>query len=197
MDWLERLDRALKGAVSEAKEVGRNSVIAFSGGLDSSLLAVLLPDLPLYSVAVEGSEDEFWVVKAAEMIGRDVNLVRAEVSEDIVVSVMNIIESMNPLDVSLALPLYILGERVASDGYEYVITGQGADELFGGYEKYRTCCNKDELMRSDFENVVEYGIHRDRRAVGVWGCKLIAPYLHPDVVNVALSIPTELKVSKD
>ena len=200
MDWLERLDRALKGAVSEAKEVGRNSVIAFSGGLDSSLLAVLLPDLPLYSVAVEGSEDGFWVVKAAEMIGRDVNLVRAEVSEDIVVSVMNIIESMNPLDVSLALPLYILGERVASDGYEYVITGQGADELFGGYWWYNDVVGKEGYLKlydklwEDLSLLYDDTLEREDKVTMTHSVEMRVPYLDRDVVRVAMRISPHLKI---
>jgi|Deesub1362A_J573_1020465.scaffolds.fasta_scaffold00146_98 asparagine synthase (glutamine-hydrolysing) len=193
MDWVEEVDRALRKSVSEIG-VRDESVIAFSGGLDSSLLAVFIPDVPLYSVAVKGSEDERWVIEAAEMMGREVNLVNVDVDEDILIKVMNIIGSPNPLDVSLAIPLYILGERVASDGHKYIITGQGADELFGGYARYRTC-PKEELMRIDFEKVVGHDIQRDKKVIGVWGCKLIAPYLHPDIVKTAFSIPVEMKVS--
>ncbi|MHC1625301.1 MAG: asparagine synthase C-terminal domain-containing protein, partial [Methermicoccaceae archaeon] len=152
---IETAVRALNNALLSATSKLRGW-IAFSGGVDSSIIAAMCPSLPLISFAVEGSKDASWVLEAGELLGRDIELVEVGIDEveHHLRDVVALLHTTNPLDVVLATPLYIMGKHIVNKGEETVknkdlrreiISGQGADELFGGYNKYE---KMDEVLLS-------------------------------------------------
>ncbi len=176
--------------------------IAFSGGLDSSLLAALCNDPELYSVGMAGSHDIRQTIKAAELLGLKDKLHLHELTVDeletSIPAVIRAIESTDPLKVSIALPLYLVSKDAHMDGIRVILSGQGADELFAGYKRYESTnsLELDSALKRDLDNIAENNLERDDAVTMANSVELRVPYLDRKVVELALRIPPELKVRK-
>ncbi|ELY62286.1 asparagine synthetase B family protein [Natronolimnohabitans innermongolicus] len=195
---LESLADAIETAASDARAGDREIAVAFSGGVDSALVAELL-DAPLYVVGFPGSHDVEAARSAADAMGRELTVVDLEPA-DLERAVPRVVEATgrtNAMDVQIALPLYLVGERVADDGFDALAVGQGADELFGGYEKVVRLDHRVEAettrdaVREQIATLPEQ-LPRDVRAVEAAGLEPVAPFLHDAVVAAALRLPDEL-----
>jgi asparagine synthase (glutamine-hydrolysing) len=193
---------ALFDAIKRAVEKRRYEpcAIAFSGGLDSSLVAALSRDSELYSVGMAGSHDILWAKGAALELGLSENLHLQELTMDDLESalpdVVNAVESIDPLMVSIAMPLYSASKEAHKDGIRVMLSGQGADELFGGYKRYESM-NMDELeiaLRKDLGNIAENNLERDDAVTMANTVELRVPYLDRDVVELTLRIDPGLKI---
>lgn len=179
--------------------------IAFSGGLDSSILAARL-DGPLYVGGFEDSHDVAAARTAADQLDRELRVVEFT-HEDIERAVPAVVEATgrtDPMDVQIALSLFLVAEAVAADGHDRLVVGQGADELFGGYSKVATAPENDriaaETIRGAAREVVETlpgQFERDVLTVRTVGVEPIAPLCSDRVVATALSLPGSLLVSCD
>jgi len=196
-------ERAVRTASEAVNQDDRDIAVAFSGGVDSALVAELL-DAPLYVVGFPDSHDVEAARTAADAMGRNLTVVDLEPAdlERAVPEVARAIGRTNAMDVQIALPLYLVGERVAADGFDALAVGQGADELFGGYEKV---VHLDH--RVDAETVrgaVREGIRslpdqlpRDVLTIEATGLEPVAPLLHDAVVEAALRLPDDLLADED
>jgi asparagine synthase (glutamine-hydrolysing) len=176
------------------------SALAFSGGLDSSLIAALCPDVELYSVGMAGSHDIMQTKRAAKLLGLSDKLHLHELTLDEVESalpdVIRAVESGDPLKVSIALPLFFASGDAHNDGIRVMLSGQGADELFAGYKRYESM-NPAELelaLRKDLDNIAENNLERDDAVTMANAVELRVPYLDREVVELALRIAPELKM---
>jgi asparagine synthase (glutamine-hydrolysing) len=172
--------------------------ISFSGGLDSSFLASLY-DLQLVTVTASSEEKE-WVERAAKMLGRDLEVLTFNENDvkEALPKVVSAIETTDPLQVSIAIPIYLSLKFAKELGYDQVVFGQGADELFGGYKKYETmdpATLENELI-DDVKNIGNDNLVRDNKVAYSLEMKIITPYLQWDIVRAAISIPVDMKVRK-
>ncbi|MXV64317.1 asparagine synthetase B [Natronorubrum sp. JWXQ-INN-674] len=195
---LESLSSAIRTATDAARADDRDIAVAFSGGVDSALVAELL-DAPLYVVGFPDSHDVEAARTAAEAMGRDLTVVDLEPAdlERAVPDVARATGRTNAMDVQIALPLYLVGERVAADGFDALAVGQGADELFGGYEKVVRLDHRVDAettrgaVRGQIETLPEQ-LPRDIHAIEATGLEPVAPLLHDAVVDAALRLPDAL-----
>ncbi|WP_325630669.1 asparagine synthase C-terminal domain-containing protein [Methanospirillum sp.] len=173
-------------------------VTALSGGVDSALVAALAQK-PCISVGVEGSHD----LKRAGKVAGELNLpleIRTVTSceiEETIPKVMKIIKDPTPVDLAIATTLFFVAETAHDEGYERILTGQGADEVFGGYSRYLGK-NEEQLtstFSADFSSLSRQGI-RDQAVAGYHGTWLSMPYLDIRVVCAASTIPVTEKVSE-
>ena len=165
-----------------SESIPKHSAIAFSGGLDSSLLAFLSveknAECTAYTVGTEDSHDILWATKASEIIGIPLKKIILD-EKDIISSVeelSGIIGTDNLVVLSFELPLYFVAREAVED---VIITGQGADELFGGYKRYESMPPEllESEMKRDLENLISGGIDRERSIAGHFGKELCTPYL--------------------
>jgi len=193
----EALERSVR------KRYYKPCAIAFSGGLDSSLLAAMCKDAKLYSVGMAGSHDIKQTRYAAKLLGLLDNLHLHEITmeelESAIPNVIKAIESPDPLMVSIAMPLYFASKYAHCDGLRVILSGQGADELFGGYKRYESLKPEDlEIaLRTDLENIAQNNLERDDAVTMANSVELRVPYLDKKVIELALSISPELKVHND
>ncbi|WP_255149921.1 asparagine synthase C-terminal domain-containing protein [Halorarius halobius] len=195
----DALRRSIDAAVDDATPV------AFSGGLDSAAIAART-DGPLYVGGFEGCHDVAAARSAAATLGRDIRVVELT-HEDLrraTPEVARAVGRTNPMDVSIALPLYLVAERVAADGYDRLAVGQGADELFGGYSKVANYESDDRVdadsvraARRETVLTLPDQLERDVRALRAAGVEPVAPLLHDQVVAAALRLPDDLLVDGD
>lgn len=191
---LESLKRAVE------KRAYSPCAIAFSGGLDSSLLAALCPDAQLYSVGMTGSHDILQTQYAAGLLGLSDKLHLHELTMDEVESalpeVIKSLGSSDPMAVSIALPLFIVSRNAHNDGIRVMMSGQGADELFAGYKRYESM-NHVELesaLLDDLDNIAAQNLERDDAVTMANSVELRVPFLDMEIIELALRIVPELKI---
>ncbi|APW99078.1 asparagine synthase [Halobiforma lacisalsi AJ5] len=200
---LEALEDAIRRAADEALASDREIAVAFSGGVDSTLVAELL-DAPLYVVGFPDSHDVEAARTAADAMGRELTVVELEPAalERAVPEIARATGRTNAMDVQIALPLYLVGERVAADGFDALAVGQGADELFGGYEKVVRLDHRVEAettrgaVREQIRSLPDQ-LPRDVLAIRATGLEPVAPLLHDAVVDAALGLPDELLADEE
>ncbi len=176
--------------------------IAFSGGLDSSLLAALCRDAKLYSAGMKGSHDIGQTKKAAQLLALQDNLHLHELTMDELESalpyVINAIGSADAMKVSIALPMYFASKDAHKDGIRVILSGQGADELFAGYKRYEsmTTLELESALKKDLEDIARNNLERDDAVTMANSVELRVPYLDRKVVELARRIVPELKIHK-
>lgn len=176
-----------------AKKVG----VLFSGGLDSSLIALLASkysDVVLYTAGAEGSQDLEWARKVSEKLGLrlreyvfDLDDVRSSLEK-----VMFAIEEPNPMNLAIGIPLYFATKLAREDNTKVLLSGQGADELFGGYAKYLT---NPSLMEKDIVEIAEKNLARDDKIAMLNSVEGRFPFLDLNVVRSGLRTPLEYKIN--
>jgi asparagine synthase (glutamine-hydrolysing) len=195
----------LRAALDERLEtVGTPGLaVAFSGGVDSALLAARL-DAPLYAVGFPESHDLRAAESGARLLGCELRTVELDHAtlEAAVPRVADATGRTNAMDVSIALPLVLVAERAAADGRDRLALGQGADELFGGYAKVERAAEDPRVeastVRGARREVVETlpgQLERDTLALQGAGVEPVTPYLHDSVVAAALGLSNRMLVS--
>jgi asparagine synthase (glutamine-hydrolysing) len=189
----------------ERRLKGRKAAIGFSGGIDSSLLALLssrINRVKLVSVFTPGSKDENAAKSAAKLLGLDL----VEVSLDqknigqMIQHVSSLIESSSPMQVAIGLSVYTAAFSARCEGCDALILGQFADELFGGYQKYfkvyRDRGEKEvqDLMLNDINMAYQNNFERDEIVSSVFS-ELLLPYASIQIAEYAISIHPKLKIN--
>lgn len=183
-DELLRLSATLK----------EKAAVAFSGGLDSSILARAFEGAVLINASFEGTVDRENAREAARALGAQVDFV--EPSEDHLRAALSLYVS--PMDASLFAGFLAVSRRAHELGLRYVIAGQMADELFGGYAKYRSIPldSLPEVLNRDFLRG-RLGLMRDSRAMAEGGCEALFPYAAGLVPGIAMGMEPALRVNKE
>ncbi|MFC1752327.1 asparagine synthase-related protein [Thermoproteota archaeon] len=176
--------------------------IAFSGGIDSSLLAILsseISEVKLISVYAEGSKDEIDTKHSAKSLGLDfIGICITE--KKIIKRINSLIEPQNPMNLAIGLAINEVA-LVANDiGCNELILGQLADELFGGYMKYLQAYktkgyNEAHIMMiNDTQISYKNNFERDELAASPY-TELLLPYASFDLAKYALSLHPNLKIN--
>lgn len=195
------LDGALKMSIERRRH--NDAAVAFSGGVDCALVGAI-SELPLCTVGMKESYDIRAAKRAAELMGAEKRHFVYEYDErdveEALPRVVYAVESADPLKVSIALPLFILAERARRDGYRVLLSGQGADELFGGYARHEAAAKEGRLaeaLEHDLEHIAEVNLERDDAVTMAHGVELRVPYLGLSVVRAAQKMDASLKVRFD
>ena len=180
--------------------------VAFSGGVDSGLVAAAAPEAPCYVAGFEGSHDVAAARDAASAMDRDLRVVEVT-HEDLRRAVRAVAAATgrrNPMDVAIAVPLYLTAEAAAADGFDRLAVGQGADELFGGYSKVvdpaedpRVDADTVRGARTETVRTLPDQLGRDVLALRDAGVEPATPLLDDRVVGAALALPGDLLVDGD
>jgi asparagine synthase (glutamine-hydrolysing) len=182
--------------------------VAFSGGLDSSVVAQLAKncgsDVQLFHVSLEEQSETEEAIKAAKMLNLPlkVYLFTEADLENVISKVVNLIEESDPTKAGVGVPFYWNAQKAAEAGYRLVLAGQGADELFGGYLRYvrEYVRDGDEKVRrtmfKDVAEIFESNLERDEKICGFFDVELRLPFASYQVAEFAMSLPIELKFEK-
>jgi asparagine synthase (glutamine-hydrolysing) len=181
--------------------------VAFSGGVDSSVVAVLAEnvglDVQLVSVGLEGQREVMFAEEAAETLGLPLHIQTYTVSEleQTLAKVLWLIEEPHVTNACIAVPFFWLAETASKLGYPVLLAGQGADELFGGYQRYLTEYSRsgaeavEQKMFHDIENAYRANFQRDNQVCSYHRVELRLPFIDRDVINFSLRLPLRLKIN--
>jgi len=194
--------KSTKARVTDLERVA----VAFSGGLDSSVIAVLAKAcgvrVHLVSVGLENQPEIRFVEDAAEALGLPLHLATYNLKdvEKILPKVLWLIEEPDSMKVSVAIPFYWVAETASKLGYKVLLAGQGGDELFGGYQRYlrEYAQNGAEAvqyaMYRDVASSYEVNFQRDNQVCAFHKVELRLPFADREVVDFSLSLPVDLKI---
>ncbi len=203
-----KLEKLLKLSVSKRIE-GLNDVgVIFSGGVDSSILALFLKkislnkklNITLYAVGSENSKD----IKAAKYGAEYLNIpLKTQIITEKLIKkhlpeVTHAIADDNLMKIGVGLTTYFATKMIHEDGLKVAISGQGADELFGGYNRYLKSFSEKTLesdIRKDISDMYHVNLERDDACAMLNSVELRLPFLDKKLVEFAINLPAENKIS--
>ncbi len=201
-DWCRVIRETLERVVTKRLMSDVPLGAFLSGGLDSSVIAAIarahMPELHTFSVGLEGSED----LEAARRVARHIDSVHHEfvfTVDEIRHCLPEIIFSLESFDQDLvrsAVPCHFVS-RLASEYVKVILTGEGADELFGGYAYHKdfddTMPLHEELHRSvaSLHNINLQRVDRLTMAHSIEGR---VPFLDLEMIELGQRIPSKLKI---
>ncbi len=201
-NYIERIRETLENAVVKRLMSDVPLGAFLSGGLDSSLIAALarkhMDQLHTFSVGIEGSRD----LEAARLVSRHLDTIHHEyilTEQEVREKLPEIIYYLESFDQDLvrsAIPCYFTS-RLAADYVKVILTGEGADELFGGYRYYKTIGDKDFLhreLRRSVASLHNINLQRVDRMTMAHAIEGRVPFLDLSMIRLGQLIPPEMKI---
>jgi asparagine synthase (glutamine-hydrolysing) len=208
----QALYSAVRKRLAEVNRIRKVGVL-LSGGVDSCLIARLVRDAAsslgmdtiAYSVGLPGSPDINFAREFAREFGMKdkMKILNIDAIEEYIPRVIEAIEDSDFVQVETGLGLYAAIDMASQDGIRVIFSGQGPDELWGGYTWYPKVLGKDgrqELcrrMQDDFSRADIETLDRENKIAMAHGVELFFPYLDTEVVNLAISVASKLKVTSE
>jgi len=203
----EAICSSVRKRVTDVDKVG----VLLSGGVDSCLIAKLVSDIAsfngirvtAYTAGFADSPDMVLVKRFAKKMGLDyrVKVLSIDDVQRYIPKVINAVEERDFIQIEAGIAIYAALDMASQDGIKVIFSGQGADELWGGYSWYPDVLGKDgrqELSRrmwDDFTMADVETLDRENKIAKAHEVEMMFPYLDSEVVKLAMSVAPELKVT--
>ena len=208
---IEALRNGLEAAVHRQLMSDVPYGVLLSGGLDSSVTSAIAkkyaqkriesgdqedawwPQLHSFSVGLEGSPDLAAARKVAAHIGTIHHEVKFTIQEglDAIRDVIYYLETYDITTVRASTPMYLMARVIKSMGIKMVLSGEGADELFGGYLYFHKAPSAkdfhDETVRK-LDKIHMYDCLRANKALAAWGIEGRVPFLDKEFIDIAMRV---------
>lgn len=207
------LDEAVKRQLMSDVPYG----VLLSGGLDSSVISALAkqyaskrietdsrqdawwPQLHSFAVGLKGAPDLAKAREVAEHIGTVHHEINYTIQEglDAVRDVIYFIETYDVTTVRASTPMYLLARVIKSMGIKMVLSGEGADEVFGGYLYFHKAPNAKAFHEETVRKLSKlhlYDCLRANKSLAAWGVEGRVPFLDKEFLDVAMRLNPELKM---
>ena len=202
----ETLTEAIRKRLMSDVPVG----VLLSGGLDSSLIAAITSrllaengkKLRSFSIGLDAdSPDNIVAGKAAEFLGTEHHEVHFTIEEgvEIIEKIIYHIETYDIISVRAGVPMYLLSKAISEKGIKVILSGEGADEIFGGHLYFRNAPSAEEFQKETIERVQKLftaDILRADKATMANSLEIRLPFLDKEFLDVAIRIKTEEKQPK-
>ena len=217
---LPKLRKALEDSVHKQLMCDVPYGVLISGGLDSSVIAAIAaqyskkriesgdaeeawwPRLHSFAIGLDGSPD----LKAAKIVADDIGTVHHEckytIQEglDALPDVIYHLETYDVTTIRAATPMYLMARKIKSMGIKMVLSGEGADEVFGGYLYFHMAPNKEELHHETvrkLQKLSKYDCLRANKSMAAWGIEARVPFLGKEFLEYAMNIDPADKMCTD
>ena len=212
---MSQLHDALEAAVRRQLMSDVPYGVLLSGGLDSSVISAITkkhasfrvetnsqsgawwPQLHSFAVGLEGAPDLAKARVVAEHIGTVHHEIHYTIQEglDAIRDVIYYVETYDVTTVRASTPMYLLARVIKSMGIKMVLSGEGADEVFGGYLYFHKAPNAaafhEETVRK-LNKLYQYDCLRANKALSAWGVEGRVPFLDKEFLDVAMCLnPTD------
>jgi len=212
-DLREALAKAVKRQLMSDVPYG----VLLSGGLDSSITSAVAklyadkriesndknaawwPTLHSFAVGLEGSPD----LKAAQKVANHIGTVHHEIiftiqeGLDAIREVIYHLETYDVTTVRASTPMFLMARVIKSMGIKMVLSGEGADEIFGGYLYFHKAPNAKEFHEETvrkLDKLHQYDCLRANKSLAAWGIEGRVPFLDKEFMDVAMSINPQDKM---
>jgi len=214
---IEDLHDALSNAVHRQLMSDVPYGVLLSGGLDSSITSALAkkfsskrvesndtqeawwPQLHSFSVGLAGSPDLAAARKVSEHIGSIHHEVVFTIQEglDAIRDVIYHLETYDITTVRASTPMFLMARSIKSHGIKMVLSGEGADELFGGYLYFHKAPSAEEFHKETvrkLDKLHQYDCLRANKSLAAWGIEGRVPFLDKEFIDVAMQINPQDKM---
>lgn len=184
--------------------------VLLSGGLDSSLVASIcarnvarcsssFPKLHSFTVGLEGSPD----LKAAKVVADFLGTIHhaytytLEEGADAIRDVIRSVETYDVTTIRASTPMYLMSRKIKAMGIKMVLSGEGADEVFGGYLYFHKAPNEQEFFDETVDKISRlhmYDCLRANKAMSAWGVEPRCPFLDEDFLQVSMDMDPKEKM---
>ncbi|MGN0212043.1 MAG: asparagine synthase B, partial [Muribaculaceae bacterium] len=194
--------------------------VLLSGGLDSSIISAIAgkyaarrietdgkqeawwPRLHSFAVGLKGAPDLMAARKVAEHIGTVHHEINYTIQEGInaLRDVIYYIETYDVTTVRASTPMYLLARVIKSMGIKMVLSGEGADEIFGGYLYFHKAPSAKAFHEETVRKIKKlhlYDCLRANKSLSAWGVEGRVPFLDKEFLDVAMRINPADKMSKN
>jgi asparagine synthase (glutamine-hydrolysing) len=186
--------------------------VLLSGGLDSSLVASIcsrhikrrstsFPKLHSFTIGLENSPDILAAKKVADYLGTTHHAYTYTLDEgaDSVREVIRSLETYDLTTIRASTPMYLMSRKIKAMGIKMVLSGEGADEVFGGYLYFHKAPNAQEFYDETVDKISRlhmYDCLRCNKAMSAWGVEPRVPFLDADFLETAMNLAPEEKMIK-
>ena len=214
---MSEIKEALEAAVHRQLMCDVPYGVLLSGGLDSSITSAIAkkysqkriesdnaseawwPQLHSFSVGLEGSPDLAAAKKVADHIGTVHHEIKFTIQEglDALRDVIYQLETYDVTTVRASTPMYLMARVIKSMGVKMVLSGEGADELFGGYLYFHKAPNAKEFHEETVRKLSklhQYDCLRANKSLAAWGIEGRVPFLDKEFMDVAMQINPQDKM---
>ena len=214
---IEELREALEAAVHRQLMSDVPYGVLLSGGLDSSITSAIAkkyaakriesddqkeawyPQLHSFSIGLKGSPDLAAAQKVADHIGTIHHEITFTIQEglDAIKDVIYQLETYDITTVRASTPMYLMARVIKSMGIKMVLSGEGADEIFGGYLYFHKAPNAEEFHKETvrkLDKLYQYDCLRANKSLMAWGIEGRVPFLDKEFMDVAMRINPEDKM---
>jgi asparagine synthase (glutamine-hydrolysing) len=215
---ITQLREALEAAVKRQLMTDVPYGVLLSGGLDSSIVSAVAkkyasrriegdgsekawwPRLHSFAVGLEGSPDLAAARKVADHIGTVHHEVHFTIQEglDAIHDVIYHIETYDVTTVRASTPMYLLARVIRSMGIKMVLSGEGADEIFGGYLYFHKAPDAKALHEETIRKLEKlhlYDCLRANKSLAAWGVEGRVPFLDKEFMDIAMRLNPDDKLS--
>jgi asparagine synthase (glutamine-hydrolysing) len=215
-----KLRSALEAAVHRQLMCDVPYGVLISGGVDSSIVAAVAakfsakrveendqtqawwPRLHSFAIGLEGAPDLIPARSVADHIGSIHHEIHFTVQEglDALSDVIYHIESFDITTIRASTPMYLLMRKIRAMGIKMVLSGEGADEIFGGYLYFHKAPNGRELHEETVRKIGKlylYDCARANKSCAAWGVEARVPFLDREFLDVAMSLDPNVKVPRN
>lgn len=213
----EDLTQALEDAVKRQLMTDVPYGVLLSGGLDSSITSAVAkrfaamrieddekseawwPQLHSFAVGLEGAPD----LKAAREVADKLGTVHHEMTYtiqeglDAIRDVIYHIETYDVTTIRASTPMFLMGRKIKAMGIKMVLSGEGADEIFGGYLYFHKAPNKKELHEETVRKLLALNMFdcaRANKSLAAWGVEGRVPFLDKEFIDVAMRLNPQDKM---
>jgi asparagine synthase (glutamine-hydrolysing) len=215
---IDELRTALEDAVRRQLMSDVPYGVLLSGGLDSSIISAVAkkfaskrvedgsmqdawwPQLHSFAVGLDGSPDLIAARKVADYIGSVHHEIHFTIEEglDAVSDVIYHLETYDVTTVRASTPMYLMARVIKSMGVKMVLSGEGADEIFGGYLYFHKAPNAqafhEETVRK-LDKLHLYDCLRANKSLAAWGVEGRVPFLDKEFMDVAMRLNPKDKMA--
>ena len=198
---LENISKDLYKVVEESCNLCNSNLISLSGGLDSSIIAYFLKQKKPKTIAIIAEDFVSTDLTYCQMISKEMQLplsiynVKTTIILEAVEETIKILKNFNDIEIRNNIVMYLAIKWAKENGEKSIITGDGADELFAGYN---FLINKEEEeLEKEIKRICSI-MHFPTQKIGKsLGIRIESPFLRNSVVELAKSIPANLKVKEE
>jgi asparagine synthase (glutamine-hydrolysing) len=183
--------------------------VLLSGGLDSSLVAAIcqrnmrksknFPKLHSFTIGLANSPDLIAAKRVADFLGTIHHAYTYTIEEglDAIRDVIRSVETYDLTTIRASTPMYLMSRKIKAMGIKMVLSGEGADEVFGGYLYFHKCPNDREFFDETVDKVSRlhmYDCLRANKSMSAWGVEPRCPFLDADFLQVAMNMDPKEKM---